>query len=106
MADLPKPYDKSANRRLNHAGVKNSANMWRTFGGELYPHYAIEPTEEQIAAYRAAGVKCRRVGVELFVREADQALAAQVDQQHGFVGGDWYMRVKLAPGKEEGETHG
>lgn len=69
------------NRGLNHFGVKNSANMWRTYGGEPYPHWAICPTPELIAAYRAAGVRCRRVGEELFVHEADQGAAAEVDKR-------------------------
>ena len=68
-------------RKLNQNGVKDSANMWRTYGGEHYGHWAICPSVERITAYRAAGIKCRRVKDELFVREADEAKAAELDSK-------------------------
>lgn len=68
------------NTRLNQHGVKNCADMWRTFNGEHYSHWTICPTPELIAKLRSAGVKCRRVGEELFVRHADLAAAAEADE--------------------------
>ena len=67
--------------KLNANGVKDSANMWRTFGGEHYGHWAICPSAERIAAYRAAGLKCRRIKDELFLRHADEARAAELDAE-------------------------
>jgi hypothetical protein len=70
---------------LNPHGVKDSANMWRTFNGEHFNHWMVGPTRAQIAAYRAAGVRCRHVRSiarqidDLFVHHADEELAAQVD---------------------------
>jgi hypothetical protein len=66
-------------RKLNQNGVKDSANMWRTFDGEHYGHWAIYPSGERISAYRAAGIKCRRIKDELFVRQADEAKAVALD---------------------------
>lgn len=71
-------------RKLNGNGVKDSANMWRTFGGEHYGHWAICPSAERIAAYRASGIKCRRIRDELFVREADESAAAALDASTRF----------------------
>lgn len=60
----------------NHAGVKDSANMYRTFGGAHYAHWAIEPPERYVKRLRAAGIRCRRVGEEFFVH-LDDAIRAR-----------------------------
>lgn len=66
--------------RRNHFGVKDSANMWRTIGGEIYPHYTtVFDDGERLAAYRAAGIRARRFGEEIFVHHADGRRAFQVD---------------------------
>ena len=44
--------------------------------GPILVHGAVEPLN---AAYRAAGVRCRRVGVELFIHHADEEAAKAVD---------------------------
>lgn len=66
---------------LNHFGVKNSANMWRTIGGIVWPHYAIVEGDGHAAEYRAAGVRARRFGAEIFVHPDDQAKAELVDRE-------------------------
>jgi hydrogenase maturation factor HypE len=69
---------------LNHNGVKNSSDMWRTFNGAYYGHFEIEPADEHVKAYREAGVRCRHVRIpsrgvnDLFVHHEDEALAAKV----------------------------
>jgi hypothetical protein len=60
-------------------GVKTSADLYRTFKGAPYVCWRSDATAAQIAAYRVAGVRCARRGVELFVHHADQDKAAQVD---------------------------
>lgn len=37
----------------------------------------------RIAAYRAAGVRCRRFGDDVYVREVDSAKAIDIDRQVG-----------------------
>lgn len=66
-------------RHLNHSGVKNSADMWRTFGGEHYNQWTSEFDDNLVKAYRAAGVKCAVRNGELFVRNTDQDRASAVD---------------------------
>lgn len=63
----------------NKYGVNDAANCYRTFGCERYPAWMSFPSADRIAAYRSNGVRCRRVGEELFVHKDDQKLAAHVD---------------------------
>lgn len=58
---------------LNHCGVKNSADMWRTFNGAHYAHWTSEAVEDEAARLRAQGVRCRRVKDELFIHHEDWA---------------------------------
>lgn len=75
---------KQAKRRcLNPNGVKDSADMWRTFDGAHYPAWLICPSKERVAAYRAAGIRCRRIKDELFVHHMDTDEAAKIDSQMG-----------------------
>lgn len=70
--------------KLNAHGVKDSANMWRTFNGAHYEHLECNPTPKVIAAYRAAGVRCRHVRNaarqidDLFCHHEDRDLAHEV----------------------------
>lgn len=72
------PYFLEKRNRRNDAGVKNSADLYRTFNGDHYPQYAIDASNEYVARLRAAGVRCRRLGQELFVHNGDIALAGTI----------------------------
>lgn len=74
--------DYVKNDTRNPAGVKDSANLYRTFGGAHYVHWEIDPSADYIKALRAAGVRCRRVGCELFVHHEDQKKAEPVPGHH------------------------
>lgn len=79
MSDHKPPADWMAKTtKLNTAGVKNSADMYRTFNGAHYPHWAIDPSPDYVKRLRAAGVRCRRVGVELFIHHEDYAKAVVI----------------------------
>jgi hypothetical protein len=67
---------------LNAHGVKDAADMWRTFNGEHYIQWMSFPPDERIKGYRAAGIKCRRVGEELFVRQSDKDKALAYDAEN------------------------
>lgn len=60
----------------NRHGVKDASDCWRTIDGEHFIAWMSFPSQEYIAALRKAGVKCRRFGDELFIREADKDAAA------------------------------
>lgn len=63
---------------LNHWGVKNSADMWRTIGGVVWPHFAIVEDADPAPALRQAGLRARRFGEEVFVHPDDIARAVAV----------------------------
>lgn len=65
----------------NAHGVKDSADCWRTIGGYRYDAWMSCPSEDRIASYRKAGVRCRRFGEELFVHQLDTDMARAVDHQ-------------------------
>ena len=65
----------------NQHGVKESINCYRTIGGYRYDAWLSAPSKDRIAAYREAGIRCRRFGEELFVHQLDTDMAAQVDRQ-------------------------
>ena len=65
--------------RLNRNGVKASSDMWRTIAGVSYVAWLSYPSPDLIAAYRANGVRCRRLGQELFVHHMDRAFARSID---------------------------
>lgn len=69
---------EKTNRRNEH-GVKASIDMYRTIGGAHFIAWTSFPSAERIAAYRAAGVRCARRGVELFIHHADEDEAKAVD---------------------------
>lgn len=60
-------------------GYNHTSDCYRTINGERYVGWAICPTQELIAAYRAAGAKVRRFADEAYVREGDIPIAASVD---------------------------
>lgn len=63
---------------MNAYGLKNSCDMYRTFDGVRYIQWENDFSERRGKAYRSAGVKCRRVLGELFIRESDRTLAQTV----------------------------
>lgn len=68
-------------RGLNHYGVKNSSDMWRTINGVLWPHFAIEEAPDHASYLRKAGVRVRRFGEEIFVHPDDIPAACEADDQ-------------------------
>ena len=64
----------------NQHGFKDTADSYRTFKGERYVGWLVNPSPDLIAAYRAAGLKCRRIGDELFLRETDQEAAHEINE--------------------------
>lgn len=63
----------------NRYGVNDATDCYRTFCGERHLAWMSFPSAERIAAYRANGVRCKRIGEELFVHEDDLKLASHVD---------------------------
>lgn len=70
-------------RRAAPGGVAYSSDCYRTFDGERYEAWTSCATADVIAAYRRAGVRCRRLGEELFVHVDDKERAAQFDGGQG-----------------------
>jgi len=62
-------------------GFKASSELYRTRGGEVYVGWLSHPSEDRIKTYRATGLKCFRLGVELFLREADRDAASALDYE-------------------------
>lgn len=69
--------------KRNPFGVKNCADMYRTFNGEHYGQWMSFPSVARVKAYRAAGVRCRRIGEELYVHHMDEDDASKVDAEMG-----------------------
>ena len=63
----------------NSHGLKDSIDMYRTFNGHHYIAWLSCPSEDRIAAYRIAGVRCKRRGDELFIHHMDRDDASAVD---------------------------
>lgn len=65
--------------------LKLSIDQYRTFGGERYEAWCSGWAEEVLQAVAAAlrdeGVKCRRLGIDLYVRKADFAKAAKLSAE-------------------------
>lgn len=64
----------------NASGVKDSANLYRTFGGAHYMAWVICPTEELIKTYRENGIRCKRIKDDLFIHHADEDKAITLDK--------------------------
>lgn len=67
----------------NNNGVNDTTACYRTIKGERYIGWTGGVSAARVAAYRAAGVRRRRLGDDLFVCHADEAKAKQVDTQVG-----------------------
>lgn len=67
--------------RRNGFGYNDTTDCYRTFGGVRYVGWLVNPSPERIKAYRAAGIRCRKVAPdELFVAEPDLDAARQIDR--------------------------
>lgn len=65
----------------NHFGYNDTADCYRTINGVRYIGWLVSPSSDRIAAYRAAGVRCRKVRAdELFIAEADTDIAQNIDR--------------------------
>lgn len=67
--------------KRNNYGVNNATDCYRTFNGSRFDAWISFPSNDLIAAYREKGVRCRRLGVELFVHVDDLDLAAAIDKK-------------------------
>lgn len=63
----------------NSHGVKFSSDCWRTIRGVRWGNWMSCPGAEIIALYRAAGVRVRRFGEELYIHPDDHEKASAVD---------------------------
>lgn len=70
----------TTNTRNQH-GVKYGSDCYRTFGGARFDCWMSFPSQERIAAYRKASIRCRRLGDELFVHVLDIETATKLDRQ-------------------------
>lgn len=66
------------NRRQAN-GYKHFSDCYRTINGAHYLDHISFPSNDRVKAYRAAGVRCRRFGDELYVHCADKDDAGKVD---------------------------
>lgn len=71
--------------RRNQFGVKDASECYRIIKGHEYTAWMSYPSAEKIKAYRAAGIRCRRFGVELFVHVWDTEEAAKLDAMPNLV---------------------
>lgn len=67
----------------NLSGVKDSIDCYRTIAGKRYISWGSCVPGERIAAYRKVGIKCRRLGEELFVIESDKVKVVALDMEIG-----------------------
>jgi len=67
------------NQRNKH-GVKWQCDSYRTINGEHYIAWMSYPAVDRIMAYRAAGIRCRRFGEELYIHHADKDAATAIDR--------------------------
>lgn len=67
--------------RLNQNGVKDSADRFRTWGGERFECWSTEWNDARARRYRAAGLTVRKFEGEMFLRPADFDTARQLDTQ-------------------------
>jgi hypothetical protein len=68
-------------RRAAPGGVAYSADCYRTVNGIRYTAWMFYISEDRIAAYRKAGIRCRRFAGELFIHPDDEAAAEQIDRE-------------------------
>lgn len=71
---------QAVNNKRNANGVKDSSETYRTFGGEHYACWTAGDIHRiDRAAYKAAGIRSRKVGDDLFVHHEDRMRAAEID---------------------------
>lgn len=58
---------------------KSSTSRYRTFGGATYIGWLACASDDRVAAYRAAGIRCRRLDDDLLVHEDDLNDARELD---------------------------
>lgn len=63
---------------LNRHGVKDASECYRTFNGQRFEAFTSFPSLALIFKLRQNGVRCRRVGVELFVHILDLDQASKI----------------------------
>lgn len=68
----------------NHLGVKDCCDIYRTVAGERWSQYSDYPGDARVAAYRAAGLRCRKLrmndGYEaLIMHPSDWERAGRID---------------------------
>lgn len=68
-------------RRAAPGGQSYSIDCYRTVKGVRFMAWTSCPSPDRTAAYRKAGVRCRRFGEELFIDPFDQSLALKVDEE-------------------------
>jgi len=59
--------------------AQSKTTKTRTIGGYEFEAWLSFPSADRLKAYRAAGVRCRRFGSELFVYTMDTDDAKKVD---------------------------
>lgn len=62
-------------RYMNSNGVKDSAGMWRTFNGVVFPHWSTQQYDGQALEMQRAGLRVRLRKDEIFVHPDDIAKA-------------------------------
>lgn len=68
---------EKTNKR-NENGVKSSCDLFRTFNGAHFMSWGFA-LPGVIEAYRAGGVRCRRIGFDIFIHHEDKDRAAEID---------------------------
>lgn len=72
-----------SNKRNEH-GVKYSCDQYRTFNRHHYVCWMSFINDDLIKAYRAAGVRVRRIKEDLYVHRMDTDEAAKVDKSRNY----------------------
>lgn len=68
----------------NDHGVKDCCDIYRTVAGERWSQYSDYPGDDRVKAYRAAGLRCRKLrmndGYEaLIMHPSDWVRAGRID---------------------------
>lgn len=66
--------------KRNRYGVIDQTDSVRTVNGVTFMSWMSFPSAARVAAYRRAGVRCRRFGDELYINPADRDLATAIDR--------------------------
>lgn len=60
---------------------KSSTERYRTFGGATYIGWLAYASDDRVVAYRAAGIRCRRLDDDLLIHEDDRDAARAIDHR-------------------------